>query len=408
LAYDAEKIPKLPYGEGTIGIYNDKLLVYKKICKYKDGSKTRVVVYGTTPKECMINMRAEENRVSQTIKHKTVKKDTLCDVMREWLNTVKINELKEQSFSRLEKTIKNQIETSDIGHYRYNNITSEDIQNVINKLNEKKYSHSVIKKTYDALNEFYRYISAKEKIDNPMLLVVMPTVNNVKAEAKTIEFFEQDDIEKFINECSVRFHTGAYKYKYGYALAANIYLGLRIGELLALQWKDIDFKKNTIYIHRTLIEEKNPAYDKDKPEEMKELGIHKSRFAIQESTKVSKNRYVPINSKAKELLLKYRSITEHNKEDDFVISTRNGKTNTTKNISDAIKAIEKGAETNTQANGTHVLRHTCASLYFRAGVPLLTIAQILGNSVEVLEKTYVHFIEEQLKEAASKIDIIEV
>ncbi len=31
---------------------------------------------------------------------------------------------------------------------------------------------------------------------------------------------------------------------------------------------------------------------------------------------------------------------------------------------------------------------------------------MLGNSREVCEKTYVYFIEEQLKDAASKIDII--
>lgn len=31
MAYDIKKIPKLPYGEGTISVYNDELLVYKKI-----------------------------------------------------------------------------------------------------------------------------------------------------------------------------------------------------------------------------------------------------------------------------------------------------------------------------------------------------------------------------------------
>ena len=30
MAYDINKIPKLPYGEGSISIFNDELLVYKK------------------------------------------------------------------------------------------------------------------------------------------------------------------------------------------------------------------------------------------------------------------------------------------------------------------------------------------------------------------------------------------
>ena len=328
--------------------------------------------------------------------------------MNKWLVTVKKPVLKSQSYKRLESVIKNQIGKSDIAHIRYQTLTSDEIQAVINKLNEDNYSHSVIKKTYDCLNEFYRYISAKDKIDNPMLLVVMPTTNNIKAETKTVEFFEQDDIEKFINECGATYNTGTYKYRYGYALAANIYMGMRIGELLALQWKDIDFEKRTVYVCKTLIEENNPEYDQSNPELMKDKKIRKVRYVIQNSTKKSKNRYVPINTKAMELLKKHKSMSEFTDDEDFVICTRNRKTNTIKNISDTIKAIEIASETKVQSPGTHILRHTCASLYFRAGVPIETICQILGNTREVCEKTYVHFIEEQLKDAASKITIVEV
>lgn len=141
---------------------------------------------------------------------------------------------------------------------------------------------------------------------------------------------------------------------------------------------------------------------------MKRKGIRKVRFSIQNSTKKSKNRYVPINSKAKKLLLLHKSISEYTEPQDYVISTKNRKTTTIKNVSDTIKSIEIAAGTKVQSYGTHILRHTCASLYFRNGVPIETICAILGNTREVCEKTYVHFIEEQLKEAASKIDIIEI
>lgn len=397
------KLPQLPYGEGSMSIRKDGNIIYRKRI---GNPKKEHSVYGKTPKECIDKMKKVEKKLEKSIIK--LEKETLNEAMYKWLNTIKNSTLKSQSYQRLESTIKNQIEESDIGNLRYQSITTDEIQNVINDLNEKEYSHSVIKKTYDALNEFYRYISAKDKIDNPMLLVVMPTINNVRAEVKEIEFFEQSDIDKFIKECSAKHKTGTYKYRYGYILAANIYLGLRIGELLALRWKDIDLKKNTIYVCKTLIEETNPDYDKNNPELMKEKGIKKVRFVIQESTKKSKNRYVPINSKAKELLETHKEVSEFTDDNDYVISTRNRKTNTIKNISDTIKAIEIASETKVQASGTHILRHTCASLYFRAGVPLLTIAQILGNSVEVLEKTYVHLIEEQLQNAASKIDIINI
>lgn len=400
-----KKLPKLPYGEGSF-FYQKDLIGYRKRIKFKDGSFKTKTVYGKTTKECMEKMREYEKILEKEQFNNCHK--TLIDAMNEWFDTVKQPTLKKQSATRLQSTIRNQIEKSDIGHFQYSKISSNEIQSVINKLNTDNYSYSTIKKTYDALNDFFRYISAKDKIDNPMLLVTMPTVSNVKAETKEIEFFEQSDIDKFIEECGEKYKTGTYKYRYGYALAANIYLGMRMGEYLALQWKDIDFDNNTIYICKTLIEENNPEYDNNNKELMKEKGIKKVRFVVQHSTKKSKNRYIPINSKAKDLLLKHKKISEYTEPDNYVISTRNGKTNTIKNISDTIKAIEIAAETDVQAPGTHVLRHTCASLYFRAGVPIETICQILGNTREVCEKTYIHFIEEQLKQAASKIDVIEI
>lgn len=397
------KLPKMPYGEGSMSIRPDGTIMYRKRIGNPKKEKT---VYGNTPKECMQKMKHEEEILRKS--SIDTNKVTLFEEMNNWLITSKKPVLKPQSYKRLESVIKNQIGKSDISYTRYQTITSEEIQKVINDLNDKEYSHSVIKKAYDCLNEFYRYVSARDKIDNPMLLVVMPTVDNVKAETKTIDFFEQEDIEKFINECGATYNTGTYKYRYGYALAANIYMGMRIGELLALQWKDIDFGKRTVYVCKTLIEENNPEYDPNNPELMKDKSIKKIRYVIQNSTKKSKNRYVPINTKAMELLKKHRSISEFTEDEDFVICTKNRKTNTIKNISDTVKAIEKASGTKVQASGTHILRHTCASLYFRAGVPIETICQILGNTREVCEKTYVHFIEEQLQDAASKINIIEV
>jgi integrase len=114
----------------------------------------------------------------------------------------------------------------------------------------------------------------------------MPRRSNIKTESKEIQWFEQDDIDKFVTACGTKFNNGRIKYKYGYILAANLYLGLRGGELLALQWKDIDLEAGTIYVSKTLIEARDVS--------------GKTTFSVQESTKRDKNRYVPVNSKAKD------------------------------------------------------------------------------------------------------------
>lgn len=398
--YDVNKIPKLPYGQGTISPYKNDLLIYKKTIIKPDGTKLRHSEYGKTPRECLRNMAEFEANLLQ--KGKVVEsEEVLTDAMLKWLISAKKPTLKAQSYSRLESIINNQIEPSAIGHSRYQSVTTDDLQELIDDLNQREYSHSVIKKTYDTLNAFYRYSSIKHKFDNPMDLVVMPVAHRVNKEVKDIVWFEQDDIDKFIAEAGAKWNSGNPRYQGGLVYGANIYLGLRIGELLALQWEDIDFDNNTIFIHKTLIEEKNPKYSPGNNES-------KVQFTVQQSNKTSRNRFVPINSKAKQLLLEHYDRCQYTEPKDFVISTRNRKTTTNKNADDTIKTIQRNAETEVQGASSHCLRHTCASLYFRAGVPIETIARILGHSAEVCRNTYLHFAEEQLKEAASKITVFEI
>lgn len=398
--YDKDKIPKLPYGEGSIYIHNDQLLAYKKTITLKNGKQVRKVVFGKTPKICMDKMREAERELNA--KNKETYKFTLIEGITEWLNTVHRYSVKQQTYERLLGTAKNQIESSSIGHTRYQDITSEEIQILLNGLNDKEYSYSVIKKTYDLLNAFYRYVSAKDNIKNPMLLVVPPKSVHTKAEPKQVEWLEENEISRFIDACGAKFNTGTRRFKYGYALAANIYLGLRGGELLSLQWKDIDLEGGNVFVSKTLVEIKNKEYDDSKPELMKKMGIKKTVFVVQKNTKTYHNRAVPINDMAKLFILLHFDSTPYKREDDYFISTDNRKTSTLKNIQENIKSIEKFAGIYKSCN-THILRHTYASLSFKRGVPIEYICKFMGNSREVCEKTYVHFAEEQMKNEANKI-----
>lgn len=390
----------LPYGMGTMTITIHNNIEYKKMVALPDGKRVRKTVHGKSQKECLARMKEVEESLGKN--YVPQDKMILVDAMLSWLELTKRSKLKEQAYNRELGTIKNQIAKSKIAHFRYQSITSEEIKELLDKLNRQGYSHSVIKKTYDALNSFYRFSSERYHFDNPMKYVPKITKSNINAEEKEIAFFDKDDIKKFIAKATEKYGTGIPRYVYGYILSANLFLGLRIGELLALQWKDIDLTKNTIYVNKTLIEMPNPKYDASEPDKMKKQGIKKVIFRVQESTKTSKNRFVPINENAKELIIRHFEYSHFVEPDDYVISTRTRHSSTAKNISDTLKCIVTSAGLKTQKWNTHIMRHTCASLYFRAGVDLFTISRILGNSVEVLQSTYVHLIDEQLQIAAQK------
>ncbi len=399
-----DKLPKLPFGEGSFDIAKNGKVRYRKRITLKNGVIKSKIITADTPKECMAKMQEYE----KTLKEQNIanSRKTLEQGMKEWLILTKKPVLKPQSYQRLEQVINNQIGKYDIGKLRYYDISSKEIQLHINYLNEEKhYSKSTIKKVYDALNDFYRYSAAEDNIDNPMLRVNMPITSNIITEDREIEFFDEEDIELFIEEATSYFNTGTIKYRYGNVISANIYMGLRAGELLALKWGDVDFDKKTVYVCKTMIQITNPEYDPTQPYLMKDRGISKIKFVVQKSTKRNKNRYVPLNDKAIFLLKKQKELSYHTESDDFIITTQRGKSCNIHNLTGTIHTIEKNAETKVQNSGTHVLRHTCASLYFRNNVPIEIICKILGNTREVCETTYVHFVEEQLKDEANKIAV---
>ena len=114
-----------------------------------------------------------------------------------------------------------------------------------------------------------------------------------------------------------------------------------------------------------------------------------------------------MNRTAKKYLKKHLEISDYKGSGDYVIATKTGNNSNTKNIQNSIALIIKNAHIKVEATNTHIMRHTCASLLYNNGVDLHSIAMILGNSEEVLKKTYVHFEEDTLMSIMEMIDFID-
>jgi len=385
-------IPKLPHGQGTITWLSGRgQYSYKKTV---DGR--RRIIYGETVKEVMGLMNKLEKEEDKKVKQH--EKITLAEAMYDWLEKYKKPKLKKTSYDTLRKTVASRIDNFDIGTMRMSAVNSDMIQEHLNMLNEEKHlSYSTIKKCYDALNDFYRNRTLQGKVKiNPMLTVEMVNKENVIKKTKEIEFFEEDDIKKFIEEASsILIWSKQPKYQYGFCLCANIFLGLRAGELLALRWHDIDFEKGSIYVHENLQLVSNQG------------GTPKQVYETQ-SLKNYQNRHIHMNQRAKYFLGCQKEYSRYTEPDDYVCCTQNGTHAAVTYLSSNIKRIEKAACTKVRAYGTHIIRHTCASLYFRKGVRIELVAALLGHSVDVCRSTYIHFVEEQEKAAVELIGDYEI
>lgn len=398
-----EENVKLGFGDGSIYKLKDGMYAYKKNLLLPDGTRMRKRVTGESKKVCIEKMAKVEEDLNRLVVLK--KNSTLSVAIVDWFDNIKSTKNEKQTNIRIKSTIRCHILNSDLGNTRYALVTTEQLQEFIDSLNEEKeLSKSSIDKVYQVLNGFYRYQSLKDGIYNPMSLVINPRSKDVKKDEKVIEWYEEDEIPKFINEAISTYKTGKIKHKYGCALAANIFIGLRIGELLALKWSDIDFEHKVVSVTKTLIEVENDAYDYNNPELMKKKGIPKKKLEVQNFTKNKKNRKVNLNNSAIKYLWMHKERSVFTEDDDFVFLTTSRKNNSDKHMYDAIKEIQNAAGLNKKSSGTHILRHTCSFLHYLKGTKVEEIARILGNSPDVCRKYYLHFSNGQLQDAVDKLD----
>lgn len=150
------------------------------------------------------------------------------------------------------------------------------------------------------------------------------------------------------------------------------YTGIRVGELRALKWKNIDFKNSRIQIYAQMTKQKyGPTKGNDK-------------------------RVLPVDSLILNMLLNYRKWCIKRKsgilnEDDFVfISPQKGTVIAASSLTYAFKRSNRRTGLNVTA---HTLRHTHSAVLIMQNRSLKAISKRLGNSEEVLIKHYGHVID---------------
>ena len=337
-----EKDKRRDKGDGSVYQRNDGVWV----AAYKpEGWKKPKVLYGKTENEAKKKLREFKK---EAVKYSLVaiEKITLEEYMDRWLNTVKIYELKPKSFDAKEVTLKYQIYPY-IGDLQIGAIKPQDVQTLMNTLVSKNLSYSTIKKAYDAINGCFTLgITRGEVVKNPCAGVSLPTI--IKKDMGDIRFFDAPQIKQICNECILTHKNGRMIYRLGYAIIVLMYTGLRISELLALKWSDIDYEKKVIYVRKSMVVVKN----------RKNVGNTKYILIEQDSVKTeSSDRIVDLNKKAIHALQEIQKI---NGKFEHVMSSSTGKVVVPKNIDRMLRNILERC--NLEQWGVHTLRHPYVKL----------------------------------------------
>ena len=133
------------YGSGSISQRKDGTWTARMIIGTNEAGNPRIkAFYGKSEREVKKKMKEFEKELHKN-DGTVVQKNTVETYMRNWLYSVKSNELKPKSFDRLERTIVYQV-IPHIGNLQIAAIQADDVQKMLNTLKAEGKSYSTIKK----------------------------------------------------------------------------------------------------------------------------------------------------------------------------------------------------------------------------------------------------------------------
>ncbi len=242
---------------------------------------------------------------------------------------------------------------------------------------------------------FKKAVELKYLKEDPSEYSVLPkkqkTVEELEQEHEIPKYFEKDELNKFLKAAKADSDPQAYA-----IFMTLAYTGMRIGELCALKWKDIDLKNKEISIYKTYYNPTNNAveYKLLTPK----TATSKRKIAIDDTLKNVLKKHSKYQSS---LILKMQSWYK----EDFVFTkvlSNPGYPENIKQLEYKMKQIIKRAGLD-KVITPHGLRHTHASLLAEAGVSLEEIQERLGHKDDsITREIYLHITKDMKKEASQK------
>ncbi|MDK2933586.1 MAG: hypothetical protein PWP27_1396 [Clostridiales bacterium] len=367
-------------GEGSITKVRENLWMGRVMIGYKsDGKPNRKSIYGKTRKEVQDKLVALLNEIN-TGTYVEPTKITLIQWLQDWLKKYKSIKLKPLTYDLYEILIQTSIK-SEIGNILLKDLRPAHIQGFYNTKYSDGYSPSTIRKFHAVLRGALEQAVRNNLIpQNPALHVELPSM-----EPKVIKAFTLEEQKRF-EEC-------ARKYQYYPAFIVALDTGLRMSELLALRWDDIDLVNGYVVVNKNLV------FVKDR-----ENDTGKNVFVVQNTTKTkSGNRKIPLTQRALKLLkeLKLKQVSKS----DIVFCNKKGSYILKRNFQRTFYNIIK--QVGIPKCGVHTLRHTFATRLFERGVPEKTISDLLGHSsISFTLDTYTHVLPDTKQDAIKVLDEI--
>ena len=252
-------------------------------------------------------------------------------------------------------------------------LAGEDLNEFYSYLDREGLSGTSVQRYHGIIHAALRYAIKHEYIDDdPCTHCDRPKRENYRA-----SFYSNDEVRHLL--------AAAKDSLIFIPVLLSAYYGLRRSEALGVRWSSIDFRTKTLSISHKVVEANIDGRYQPK-------GFDKMKNK-------SSNRMLPLIPEVETELIKHRekqklysktlgSAYDHSYS-DYVCTDETGKLISPNYLSRTFGKLLK--QNGLRHIRYHDLRHTCASLLLKNGVPMKAIQEWLGHSTfEVTANTYAH------------------
>ncbi|MGG5315181.1 tyrosine-type recombinase/integrase [Enterococcus sp. AZ072] len=291
-----------------------------------------------------------------------------------WLQDIQAS-VKQSTYANYEHKLIHYV-LNVLGEYGLNELDEESAENLLRALEKRNLKPSTIHAVFRITKQCINLAIRKKMIhENPFALIQLPKLVKNRNQALTKQ--EQKRLE-----------TAALTSKKGQGIPTLLALhaGLRIGEISALTWKDIDFENNLIHVHSTV---------------QRIVGVFngkKTELIYTSSKTASSTRLIPMSQTLKNVLLQQKQRIKG----QFVLTNKEQPVEPRLLTYHFHRIREKA---NLSTIHFHQLRHTFATRCLESRGDIMSVSALMGHSsTQMTLDTYAGSLMEQRFQVVSQME----